>query len=60
MVICKEKSELNGLTWLGTKDRLLKTLFDGPTRRKLFPDRSREQIFTRLLDRYVENIIRPA
>ena len=30
----------------------LKTLFDGPTKRKLFPDRSREQIFTGLSDWY--------
>jgi hypothetical protein len=29
------------------KDRLLKKLFDGPTKRKLFPDWSREQIFYR-------------
>jgi hypothetical protein len=42
------------------KDRFLKTLFDEPTKRKLFPDRCREQIFTRLLDRYAENIVEPA
>jgi hypothetical protein len=42
------------------KDRLLKTLFDGLTKRKLFPDRSREQIFTGLSDRYAENIVGPA
>jgi len=42
------------------KDRLLKTLFDGLTKRKLFPDRSREQIFTGLSDRSAENIVGPA
>ena len=36
------------------KDRLLKT------KRKLFPDQSREQIFTGLSDRYAENIVGPA
>jgi hypothetical protein len=30
---------------------ILKTLFDGPTKRKLFADQSREHIFTRLSDR---------
>ena len=30
----------------------LKILCDGPTKRKLFPDRSREQIFTGFSDRF--------
>jgi len=33
---------------------------DSPTKRKLFPDRRREQIFTGLSDRYAENIVGPA
>ena len=32
----------------------------GLTKRKLFPDRSREQNFTGLLDRYAKNIVGPA
>ena len=35
-------------------------LFDRPTKRKVFPDLSREQIFTRLSDRCAENIVGPA
>jgi hypothetical protein len=38
----------------------LKTLFDGPTKMKLIPGRSREQMFTGLSDRYAENIVGPA
>ena len=35
-------------------------LFDGPTKRKLFHDRSREQIFTGISDRYAKIIVGPA
>jgi hypothetical protein len=35
-------------------------LFDRPTKRKVFPDLSREKIFTGLSDRYAENIVGPA
>ena len=42
------------------EDRLLKTLFDWPTKRKLFPDQSREQIVTGLMDQYAGNIVVPA
>ena len=37
----------------------LKILLDGPIKRKLFPDRSREQIFTGFSDRYAEDIVGP-
>ena len=42
------------------KDWLLETLFDEPTTKIFFPVWSREQIFTRLSDRYAENIVGPA
>ena len=55
-----ENAYLKKWTCFCKKDRLLKTLFDGPTKVKLFPDRSREQIFAGLSDRYAENIVGPA
>ena len=36
------------------------TVCDGPTKKKKIPDRSREQFFTGLSDRYAENIVGPA